>query len=71
MEHSPSSPSHNELIIDQFTKQALPFANMVAYSHEDTFKLLFTLREARKDTVLDVACGPGLLACEFATITLL
>jgi hypothetical protein len=48
MEHSPSSPSHNELIIDQFIKQALPFANMVAYSHEDTFKLLFTLREARK-----------------------
>jgi hypothetical protein len=28
MEHSsPSSSHHNELIIDQFTKQAIPFAN--------------------------------------------
>jgi ubiquinone/menaquinone biosynthesis C-methylase UbiE len=49
---------------DQFTKQAIPFVNMVA------FKLLLALSEAsKKDTVLDIACGPGLLACEFAKVT--
>ncbi len=66
-----SSSYHNDLIIDQFTKQAIPFANLAAHSHEETFKLLFTLSNASdKDTVLDVACGPGLLACEFAKATL-
>jgi SAM-dependent methyltransferase len=70
MEYSSSSPSHNELIIDQFTKQAAPFANLAAHSHEEAFKLLFALSNAgEKDTVLDVACGPGLLACEFAKVT--
>ena len=69
-----SSPSssyrHNDLIIDQFTKQAIPFANLAAHSHEEAFKLLFTLSNAsEKDTVLDVACGPGLLACELAKAT--
>jgi ubiquinone/menaquinone biosynthesis C-methylase UbiE len=65
-----SSSSHNELIIDQFTKQAVPFANLPAHSDEDASKLLFTLSEASKnDKVLDVACGPGLLACEFAKMT--
>jgi hypothetical protein len=35
MEHSLLSPSHhNELIIDQFTKQAIPFANMASHSNE-------------------------------------
>jgi ubiquinone/menaquinone biosynthesis C-methylase UbiE len=70
MEYSSSSPCHNELIIDQFTKQAISFANMAAHSHEDAFKLLSALSgPSQKDTVLDVACGPGLLACEFAKVT--
>ena len=69
MEYSSSSPCHNELI-DQFTKQAIPFANMAAHSYEDAFKLLSALSgPGQKDTVLDVACGPGLLACEFAKVT--
>jgi hypothetical protein len=49
-----SSSSHNELIIDQFTKQAVPFANLPAHSDEDASKLLFTLSEASKDGF----CGP-------------
>lgn len=65
-----SSFHHNDVIIDQFTKQAIPFANLAAHSHEEAFKLLFALSDAGdKDTVLDVACGPGLLACEFAKTT--
>lgn len=59
-----SSFHHNDVIIDQFTKQAIPFANLAAHSHEEAFKLLLALSDAGdKDTVLDVACGPGLLAC--------
>jgi ubiquinone/menaquinone biosynthesis C-methylase UbiE len=72
MKDSPLSSSygHNDLIIDQFTKQAVPFANLAAHSHEEAFKLLFRLSNSGdKDTVLDVACGPGLLACEFAKTT--
>ena len=43
---------------------------MPAHSDVDAFKLLFTLTKASEnDTVLDVACRPGLLACEFAKIT--
>jgi ubiquinone/menaquinone biosynthesis C-methylase UbiE len=43
---------------------------MAAHSHEDAFKLLSALTgPSEKDTILDVACGPGLLACEFAKVT--
>ena len=70
MDCSPSPSSHNKLIIDQFTKQAIPFAQMPVHSDEDAFKLLLILSKAsEKDVVLDVACGPGLLACEFAKRT--
>jgi ubiquinone/menaquinone biosynthesis C-methylase UbiE len=72
MEHTPlsSSSHHNDIIIDQFTKQAIPFANLAAHSHEEAFKLLVALSDAgQKDVVLDIACGPGLLACELAKAT--
>jgi ubiquinone/menaquinone biosynthesis C-methylase UbiE len=59
--------SHDSLIIDQFTKQAVPFANMLAQSNEESTKLLIRMSQLSKsDTVLDVACGPGLLACALA-----
>ena len=60
--------SHDSLIIDQFTKQAVPFANMLAQSNEESTKLLIRMSQLSKsDTVLDVACGPGLLACALAS----
>lgn len=59
--------SHDNLIIDQFSKQAVPFANMLAHSNEESTKLLMRMSQLNKsDTVLDVACGPGLLACALA-----
>jgi ubiquinone/menaquinone biosynthesis C-methylase UbiE len=66
--------SHNRLvkkqiaeIIDQFTKQAVPFANMLVHSNEESTKLLIEMAQIDKsDSVLDVACGPGLLACALA-----
>lgn len=56
-----------ELIIDQFTKQAVPFAQILTHSNEEATKLLMRMAQLNKgDTVLDVACGPGLLACALA-----
>jgi ubiquinone/menaquinone biosynthesis C-methylase UbiE len=56
---------HQQLILDQFTKQAVPFSQMQDHSPE----LLLAASEAGpEDTVLDVACGPSLLACAFAKI---
>lgn len=57
--------SHRSTIIEQFSKQAIPFTRVPG--HLDSIRLLAELAGAgQSDTVLDVACGPGLVACEFA-----
>jgi SAM-dependent methyltransferase len=57
------------LILDQFTKQAVPFAEMPAHSNEESVKLFIDLaRIGPEDDVLDVACGPGLVACPLAAV---
>ncbi len=64
MTNSPSQAAHNDSIVDQFTRQAVPFSRMATQSEE----LLLELSGVTgHDTVLDVACGPGLVACAFAT----
>ena len=60
---------HNDLIIDQFTKQAIPFTQNAAHSAKYAIKRLVTLSNVSKnDTVMDVACGSGLVSCELARI---
>jgi SAM-dependent methyltransferase len=60
---------HNELIIDQFTKQAIPFTQNAAHSAELVVNRLYELNCLRKkDKVLDVACGSGLVSCELAKV---
>lgn len=57
--------SHKDSIISQFSKQAIPFTKVPG--HFDSISMLVKLSEAESsDRVLDVACGPGLVACEFA-----
>ncbi|MFA6100790.1 MAG: class I SAM-dependent methyltransferase [Victivallaceae bacterium] len=59
------SSGHDREIIDQFTKQAEPFAKLAG--HADSMNLLAAIAAVnRHDKVLDVACGPGLVACFFA-----
>ena len=58
---------HRNKILDQFSKQAVPFALMPAHMNSVEF-LIQALRLSSRDKVLDVACGPGLLACEFARV---
>jgi SAM-dependent methyltransferase len=56
------------LILDQFSKQAGPFATIFGSpSHESALELIArTVDLQAHDTVLDVACGPGIVACYLA-----
>ena len=63
------NPSHTELILDQFTRQASPFANAPAIRSQEALHRIVSMSGAGPDdTVLDVACGPGLLVCAFAKV---
>ena len=60
---------HRETILDQFTRQALPFSTAPAIRNQDALNRIVELAGAGPaDTVLDVACGPGLLVCAFARV---
>jgi ubiquinone/menaquinone biosynthesis C-methylase UbiE len=56
-------------ILDQFTRQAAGFAEMHARDDAEIHRLLLATAEiGAEDDVLDVACGPGLVACEVARV---
>jgi len=58
---------HRQQILDQFTRQAEPFAQARAIRSPEALNRIVKMADASpEDTVLDVACGPGLLACAFA-----
>jgi ubiquinone/menaquinone biosynthesis C-methylase UbiE len=58
---------HSEEIVDQFTRQAAQFAASPTARSEDILERIVRLaRPTATDTALDVACGPGLLACGMA-----
>src|SRR5262249_40908118 len=57
--------AHDRAVLDQFTKQAVPFAT--APIHQTGLDLIFSAaRLTKADHVLDVACGPGILGCAAA-----
>lgn len=56
---------HHHKVVEQFSKQAIPFTQLPG--HYDAIQLLMEMGQVQaSDTVLDVACGPGLVLCEFA-----
>ena len=62
-------PSHQALIVDQFTRQADPFSSARTIADEKALQLLLDMTGAGpEDTVLDVACGGGNVVCAFARI---
>jgi ubiquinone/menaquinone biosynthesis C-methylase UbiE len=62
--------SQKKVILDQFTKQASPFASAAAMRDKRALELLLASTNAgAQDTVLDVACGPGIVVCAFAEVT--
>jgi SAM-dependent methyltransferase len=55
------------LILDQFTRQASPFGAAAMITDERALRLIVAAaRAGPDDTILDVACGPGLVVCAFA-----
>lgn len=61
------SSRHRALIVEQFTQQARPFAELATHSSEEAFQMLLEAAAPQPDDdVLDVACGPGLVACYLA-----
>jgi ubiquinone/menaquinone biosynthesis C-methylase UbiE len=58
---------HQDLILDQFTRQATVFSTAPAITDEDALRMIIeAARPAPGDRLLDVACGPGLIVCAFA-----
>jgi ubiquinone/menaquinone biosynthesis C-methylase UbiE len=58
--------SHDDNILDQFTKQAELFQATHRLAEDATRAALEVSGVCAEDVVLDVACGPGILACAFA-----
>jgi ubiquinone/menaquinone biosynthesis C-methylase UbiE len=61
--------SHKDLIVDQFTRQAVPFSTAKTIADRKALRLLVEFSGAGpQDTVLDVACGGGNVVCAFAEV---
>ena len=61
--------THRDSILDQFTRQAVPFTTAAGIRDEAALRLLIEFSGAGSDdTVLDVACGGGLVVCAFARV---
>src|SRR5215471_13532163 len=59
--------THQDLILDQFTRQAPPFSAAAMISDEAALGMIVEAAQATvNDMILDVACGPGLVVCAFA-----
>ena len=62
-------PAHRDMIVEQFTKQAVPFSTAPGIRDEEALRLLVEFAGAGPaDTVLDVACGPGIVVCALAAV---
>lgn len=63
------SEAHRHEILDQFTRQAVGFSQAPGIVDAAALRLLVEFSGASlNDTVLDVACGPGIVTCAFARI---
>jgi SAM-dependent methyltransferase len=61
--------SHEETIVDQFTRQAPGFAAAAPINDAGLLDLLVRASGVGPaDMVLDVACGPGIVTCAFARV---
>jgi ubiquinone/menaquinone biosynthesis C-methylase UbiE len=61
------SAQHDAEILDQFTRQADPFAKRHGYRPDAILDLMAECSAVTVGhTVLDVACGPGIVSCFFA-----
>ncbi len=62
-----SQNTHQDLILDQFTRQATPFSTASTITDANALRMIVTAAQAGpQDTMLDVACGGGIIVCAFA-----
>lgn len=60
---------HNQLTVEQFTRQAVPFSKSEGHLDDKSLQhLIEAVDLTGEDIVLDVACGTGIVACAFAPI---
>ncbi len=58
---------HERTTIDQFTRQASGFSTAASINDEEAMRaMLDAARLSGEETVVDVACGPGIVAAAFA-----
>src|SRR5215467_14336640 len=61
---SMADANHQELILDQFTRQATVFSTAPAITDERALQMIVeAARAGPNDTALDVACGGGIVVC--------
>lgn len=66
---SASRTPHDTRIVDQFTRWAKPFAELAIHAEAESMAQTLAACAVTKDMkVLDVACGPGIVACELARV---
>jgi ubiquinone/menaquinone biosynthesis C-methylase UbiE len=64
-----SDAGHQERILDQFTRQATPFSTANTITDANALRMIVEAAQAGQgDTVLDVACGGGIIVCAFAPV---
>jgi ubiquinone/menaquinone biosynthesis C-methylase UbiE len=62
-----SNTAHQNLILDQFTRQATPFSTAGTITDENALRMIINAAAPRSaDTLLDVACGGGIIVSAFA-----
>jgi len=62
-----TADTHRGLIVDQFTRQAVPFSTASPITDENALRMIIeAARPQPDDTMLDVACGGGIVVCAFA-----
>src|SRR6185312_17564109 len=62
-----TATGHRDLILDQFTRQATLFSTAAPITNEDALRMIVeAARPEPADSVLDVACGGGIVVCAFA-----
>jgi len=62
-----SQTAHNHRIVEQFTRWAQPFSDLPIHAEQEAMAMtLEACAVAPGMAVLDVACGPGIVACALA-----
>lgn len=62
-----SQTTYQDLILDQFTRQATPFSTASPITDANALRMIVEAGAPKAgDRVLDVACGGGLVVCAFA-----